>query len=94
MSEPARQPLRYDGIRWAAEPVVEEEQALNEAVKLASRSDIALVVCGLHQDWESQGHDRPSLTVPLRTDDLVHRIAQANPNTVVNIQGGSAIALP
>jgi beta-glucosidase len=49
---------------------------------------------GLNQDWESEGDDRPTLHLPMRTDELVFKVAEANPNTIVVIQGGSAVAMP
>lgn len=86
--------FRYPAIRIGAQPAYEPEQALSDAATLASKSDLAVVVCGLNQDWESEGDDRPTLTMPLRTDELIHKIADANPNTIVVIQGGSAVSMP
>jgi beta-glucosidase len=43
-------------MRIGAEPAYEPEQAMEEAVALAKTSDIAIVVCGLNQDWVSLSH--------------------------------------
>lgn len=52
------------------------------------------MVVGLNADWESEGYDRSTLSLPLRTDELVEAVAAANPNTVVIIQAGSAVSMP
>ena len=51
-------------------------------------------MAGLNADWESEGHDRPDLSLPLRSNDLITAVAEANPNTVVVLQCGSALAMP
>lgn len=86
--------LVYNGIRIGAEPAYEIEQALADAETLAASSDTVILVCGLNQDWESEGDDRPTLSLPLRTNELIDRVAAKNPNTIVVIQGGSALAMP
>ena len=61
---------------------------------LAKKVDTVVLSVGLNQDWESEGDDRPTLHLPMRTDELVSKVAEANPNTIVVIQGGSAVAMP
>ncbi|WVR03693.1 hypothetical protein IAU60_000688 [Kwoniella sp. DSM 27419] len=82
------------GVRLGAFPVAETDKAISDAVALAAKSDVAVVVVGLNADWESEGYDRPDLSLPLRTDDLITAVAKANPNTVVVIQAGSAVSMP
>lgn len=81
-------------MRVGAEPAYDSEQAMEEAVALAKTTDIAIVVCGLNQDWESEGDDRPNLDLPMRSNELIDRVAAVNPNTIVVLQGGSALAMP
>lgn len=86
--------FRYPGIRIGAQPAYDAETSMEEAVELAKKVDKVIVVCGLSQDWESEGDDRPNLDMPLRTNELISKVAAANPNTAVVIQGGSALAMP
>lgn len=81
-------------LRLGAFPVIDADQAITEAVDLAKSSDTALVIAGLNADWESEGFDRPDLSLPLRTNDLITQVAEANPNTVVILQAGSAVSMP
>ena len=63
------------------------------AEKLAAESDVAIVVGGLSPDWESEGSDRPTLDMPGPQNELIARVAKANPNTVVCIQAVSVLFL-
>lgn len=64
------------------------------AVKLAQEADVVIAVVGLNADWETEGYDRSTLALPGRTDELVSRVAKANPKTIVITQSGSSITLP
>ncbi|GAB1645651.1 beta-glucosidase family protein [Krasilnikovia sp. MM14-A1259] len=65
-----------------------------EAVAIAAESDVAVVVVGTTEQVESEGFDRTSLALPGRQDELVARVAAANPRTVVVVNAGSPVLLP
>ncbi|KEZ45039.1 putative beta-glucosidase I [Scedosporium apiospermum] len=90
------QPLQLIGIKLGSLPVIDEDQTIDKAVELARASDVAVLVVGLDQDWESESYDRPNLSLPLRLNDLVHRVATEAPDTkmVVVLQTGSAVSMP
>lgn len=77
-------------------PQIDEDETINEAVRLAQDADVAILVVGLDQDWESESYDRPNLSLPLRMNDLVRRVAQEAPTTrtVAVLQAGSAVSMP
>ena len=87
-------PFHNIGLRVGAAQYIEPDQAIADAAAVAKQSDVAIVVAGLNADWESEGYDRPDLSLPLRSNDLISAVAEANPNTVVIIQGGSAVSMP
>lgn len=68
--------------------------ALEAAVALAAESDVAIVVAGLTPDWESEGFDRPDLSLPGRQAELIEAVAAANPNTVVVLNCGAPVEMP
>ncbi|KAG8906251.1 hypothetical protein FRB99_007313 [Tulasnella sp. 403] len=82
------------GVRLGGAEVLDPQVALSEAETIAKGAEVAIVVVGLNADWESEGYDRKTLALPGLTDELVSRIAKANPRTVVVCQSGSAIAMP
>ncbi|MEU4422828.1 glycoside hydrolase family 3 C-terminal domain-containing protein [Actinoplanes sp. NPDC024001] len=75
-------------------PGPDEEGLIAEAVELAARSDVAVVVVGTTEQVESEGFDRISLALPGRQDELVSRVAAANSRTVVVVNAGSPVLLP
>lgn len=81
------------GFRLGYLPPVAED-AIERAVALAARSDVALLFVGLNGDWESEGHDRPDMELVGKQTTLIERVAAANPHTVVVLQSGSPITMP
>jgi beta-glucosidase len=67
---------------------------MERAVALAAQADVALVFAGLSSEWESEGFDRADLRLPGDQDELIARVAAANPNTVVLLNVGSAVEMP
>ncbi len=67
--------------------------ALEEAVALAARSDVAVVVVGYSFKLESEGFDRPSMDLPAGQDDLIRAVAAANKNTVVVVAAGAPVTM-
>ncbi|MGW4060137.1 glycoside hydrolase family 3 protein [Amycolatopsis sp. NPDC004747] len=75
-------------------PVLDPDASLEEAVALAAKSEVAVVVVGTTAEVESEGFDRTSLALPGRQDELVARVAEANRNTVVVVNAGSPVEMP
>jgi beta-glucosidase len=67
--------------------------AMQQAVDLAARSDVALVFAGLTGEWESEGFDRVNMDLPGEQKELIERVAAANPNTVVVLNAGSPLQM-
>ena len=61
------------------------------AAALAKTSDVAIVFA--HQ-WESEGMDLDSLSLPEHQDDVIAKVAAANPHTVVVLETGSPVTMP
>ena len=75
-------------------PALPDDEELDRAAALARDADAAVVVVGTTDEIESEGFDRASMALPGRQDELVHRVAAANPRTVVVVNTGSPVALP
>ena len=54
------------------------DAAIEQAVQLAARSDVAVVCVGLNGDWDTEGRDRPHMDLVGRQNELVARVAAAN----------------
>jgi len=71
-----------------------DDEELEAAVALAAEADVAVVVVGTTEEVESEGFDRDSLALPGRQDELVARVAAANPRTIVVVNAGAPVLLP
>lgn len=82
------------GLRFGYQPPTDEDGMVNDAVELAGRADLAVVVAGLNAEWETESQDRVDFALPGRQNELITRVSEANPNTVVVVNAGSAVDLP
>jgi beta-glucosidase len=73
---------------------IDAEQEILNAVELAKEYDQVVICAGLNKEWESEGFDRPDMRLPPQLDDLITRVLQSNPNTVVVMQSGTPVEMP
>lgn len=70
-----------------------EEDGLARAAALAAESDVAIVLVGTSDEWESEGHDRRSMGLPGEQDALIARVREANPRTIVVVNTGAPVTM-
>lgn len=63
---------------------------LDSAAALAANADVAIVFA---TQWSSEGFDG-SLALPEGQDELIARVAAANPNTIVVLETGNPVKMP
>lgn len=68
--------------------------ALERAVATAASADVAVVLVGSDSSWETEAVDRPHMDLRGRQDELVERVLQANPRTVVVLNTCSPVTMP
>ena len=61
------------------------------AAAFAKKADVAIVFA---YQWESEGMDLDSLSLPDHQDDLIAKVAAANPHTIVVLETGSPVTMP
>jgi beta-glucosidase len=71
-----------------------DDEEIQHALALAREADVAIVVVGTTAEVESEGFDRSSLSLPGRQDELVRRVAEVNPTTIVVVNAGAPVLLP
>ncbi|HYG58697.1 MAG TPA: glycoside hydrolase family 3 C-terminal domain-containing protein [Symbiobacteriaceae bacterium] len=69
-----------------------DEDLLHEAVEAARTSDVAVIFAGLYQ--ETEGGDRQHLDLPPAHCRLIEAVCRVQPDTVVVLHNGSAVAMP
>lgn len=83
----------FAGIRLGVRPP-EPADLIGRAVAAARDADVAVVVVGTNDEWETEGEDRTTIQLPGDQDELVRRVAGANPRTVVIVNAGSPVSMP
>jgi beta-glucosidase len=70
-------------------------ELIERAVAAAKAADVAIVVGGLnHQGgFDCEGADRKDLKLPYGQDELIRRVAEANPRTIVVLVSGSPVEM-
>ncbi len=81
------------GFRVGCMPALARD-AMERAEAAAAAADVAVVVVGTNDEWETEGRDRVSLALPGEQDELVRRVAAANSRTVVVVNTGAPVELP
>ncbi|MDE3204304.1 MAG: glycoside hydrolase family 3 C-terminal domain-containing protein [Acidobacteriota bacterium] len=72
---------------------VDGGRLLERAEEAAATADVAVVFVGTTHEWEGEGRDRERWALPGAQDELVRRVARANPRTVVVVNSGAPVDL-
>ena len=84
-------------IRYASgytEEGTTTDQLLDEARQQAAGAEVAVVFAGLPDSFESEGFDRSNLDMPAGHNQLIEAVHAVQPNLVVVLMNGSAVAMP
>ena len=66
-----------------------DQTLVDEAVNAAREADTVLIFAGLPDEYESEGFDRKSLSMPESHVNLIKEVSKANPNVAVILQLGA-----
>ena len=71
-----------------------DEALIAEACRAAAAAQVAVVFAGLPASYESEGFDRSHMDMPAAHNELIRRVCQVQPRTVVVLSGGAPVAMP
>jgi beta-glucosidase len=71
-----------------------DEAAVEEAVRAAAQTDVAVIVVGLTEEQETEAIDKTQLALPGRQDDLISAVAAVAPRTVVVVNAATPVLMP
>lgn len=80
------------GVRVGCRPPVTAD-LMEQAVSTAAAADVAIVIASTTSDWETEERDRTSMNLPGLQEELITRVGQTNPRTVVAVNTGTAVAM-
>ncbi|VAX15833.1 beta-glucosidase [hydrothermal vent metagenome] len=65
----------------------------SKAIDIAKDADIVILSVGMTKIFECEGFDRENMDLPGAQNQLIKAVAEANPNTIVLITGGTPISM-
>lgn len=71
-----------------------DENLINQAVEVAKNNDVAVIFAGLPDTFESEGFDRTHMNMPNCQNELIKKVAEVQPNTIVVLHNGSPVTMP
>jgi beta-glucosidase len=81
------------GLAVGLEPPAADD-LIERAVSAARGADAVVCIVGSDGQWETEGNDRESMTLPGAQDALVHAVAAANGRTIVVVNAASPVDMP
>ena len=85
-------PAGWNGLDLRCQAPLPDD-AFDRAVRAAGDADVAVVVVGTNDDWETEGKDRRTMDLPGRQAELIRAVAEANERTVVLINAGAPVTM-
>ncbi|SLN23443.1 Thermostable beta-glucosidase B [Aquimixticola soesokkakensis] len=67
---------------------------IDAAADLAAQADVAVLCVGRSAEWDTEGWDLPSMSLPGLQDDLIRAVAAKAKRTVVLLQTGGPVEMP
>ncbi len=80
-----------DGYTETKQP---DESLLRKAVEQAQAAEVAILFVGLPDTSEAEGFDRQHIFLPESHNRLIEEVCKVQPNTIVVLHNGSAVAMP
>jgi beta-glucosidase len=71
----------------------DKEKSFAEAAAAAKKSDVAVLYVGINHLLEREGLDRTYIDLPPVQEELIKRVYEANPRTVVVLMNGGPVAV-
>ncbi|PNS01446.1 glycosyl hydrolase family 3 [Petrotoga miotherma DSM 10691] len=71
-----------------------DEELIEKAKRSAKESDVAVIIAGLPERYESEGYDREHMQMPQSHNKLIEEITKVQPNTVVVLSNGAPVEMP
>ncbi|QYJ88057.1 glycoside hydrolase family 3 C-terminal domain-containing protein [Shewanella mesophila] len=89
--------IEYDGqqgfvLGWDTPNKLFNSEA--EYLDAAKHADAVIYFGGLSHSDDRESIDRSDLSLPNQQDEIIEKLLQANPNTIVSLTAGSAVEMP
>jgi beta-glucosidase len=73
---------------------IKNEELIKRACAAARNAEVAVIFAGLPDTYESEAMDRDHMKMPDSHNELIKRVAEVNPNTIVVLSNGAPVEMP
>ncbi len=82
---------KFGDVTQERTPTIDDldPQMVADAVEAARNSDAAIIFAGSNRDYETEASDRKDLQLPFGQVELIEKVLEANPNTIVVMIAGA-----
>ena len=81
-------------LTWQITPDETADDVFARETEAASGADAVIAVVGLGIEYEREGRDKTDLSLPREQIAMLKKLKEVNPNLVVVLENGSAVAIP
>jgi beta-glucosidase len=71
-----------------------DQSLIDEAVEIAKEADVVVIMCGLTDQYESEGFDREHLNLPDNHEALIEAIVKNHKKVIVALSNGAPVSMP
>lgn len=71
----------------------DEKECISDAVRIAEKSDVVIIVGGDNTFTSSEGHDRADLKLPGKQRELIEKVAKTGKPVILVLENGRAVDL-
>ncbi len=71
-----------------------DDELLYQIKNLAPNYSKIIIVCGLTEQYESEGYDREHLSIPKNQEYIINQVSKLNENIILVMQMGSPVVMP
>ncbi len=81
-------------LTWQITPDEAADDIFAPETAAAAKADAVIAVVGLGMEYEREGRDKTDLSLPKEQIALLKKLKAVNPNLIVVLENGSAVAIP
>ncbi len=81
-------------LTWQITPDEAADDVFAAETEAAAGADAVIAVVGLGMEYEREGRDKTDLSLPKEQLSLLQKLKAVNPNLIVVLENGSAVAIP
>ena len=81
-------------LTWQITPDEAADDVFAAETEIAAGTDAVIAVVGLGMEYEREGRDKTDLSLPKEQLALLKKLKAVNPNLIVVLENGSAVAIP